>query len=381
MKRRQIIVSVIISLLILIPGALAYQKLSTQDKSTMNAAPKKEMLRSVLTQSFQIQNQAKQIEVDGRVRAVEKINLFAEVTGQIKSGSRNLKKGSTFSEGELLFEIDSEDEKYNLYAQRSALMNSITQIMPDLKFDYPQAFESWKNYLDGFDIQQTLRALPNPSSDSEKYFIAGKNIFNQYYAIKALEDRLRKHQIRAPFNGVFLELNVYPGSLVSPGNPLGSLMNTSKYEIEAPIKMADYEYVKVGQKLSLQSEEMGMSWNGKVNRVSQQLDQSTQSIPVFISVYGRGLKDGLYVKGKLAGANLENVAALPREALVEQTFLYLVIDSTIHKAKVEVLGRDDDSIMVSGIDDSAQVIVSGVNSLYPGQRVSPESINPQNSGQ
>lgn len=368
MNRRKVLVSAILTVITLFASGLVYNGFLAQKKSTVSAKKKKEDVRQVQTNQFPPTIVSSEVFVDGRTSAVEQIDLFAEVTGQLLPG-KSYRKGSYFSKGDLLFEVDSQDDKYSVYAQRSALMNSITQIMPDLKFDYPDAFQKWRSYLDNFNVERNIAALPEVNSKQEKYFISAKNIYNQYYSIKGLEDRLAKHQIYAPFSGVFLSIGAFPGTLISPGLPLAKIMNTSQYEIEAPIRMGEIEYVTRGQELELYSEELDKTWKGRVSRVSNQIDQATQSIPVFISVSGKGLKDGIYLKGKLAGTPLENVSTIPLDAIVDQSYVFLVNDSLLVKEKIEILSRGEQSATARGLNGTEEVVIRGINSLYAGQKV------------
>jgi membrane fusion protein (multidrug efflux system) len=56
--------------------------------------------------------------------------------------------------------------------------------MPDLKIDYPESFAQWQEYLDRFELEQPIAAFPTPINKQEKYFIASRNLYNQYYSIK-----------------------------------------------------------------------------------------------------------------------------------------------------------------------------------------------------
>ncbi len=373
MKIRQWIISGILTAIILIGGSFIYQKFSAQKESTITDNEVKEILRPVVTKSFARSTIKNTIQIDGRLSAFEKIDIAAEATGRLLDVNNKLKEGSYFSEGELLFEIESTDERLSLHAQRSSLLNSITQIMPDLKFDYPLAFDKWKKYLDEFDVERPVRALPKISNQQEKYFVAGKNIYNQYYTIKAQEERLKNFSVYAPFNGVLLSLNVYPGSLVNQGASLGRAMNTSKYELIAPLAMDQLKYAGIGQSVKLYSEELDKNYYGTVSRVSRQIDQSTQSVPLYISVSGSGLRDGMYLKGSLNAGGIKGAIALPREAIVDQNHVYVFLDSVVHKKAIEIVGRDESLVFAKGIEEDDQIITSGVNTLYEGQKVTQQN--------
>ncbi len=368
MIKRQWIISAIVSLLILLIGGAISAKLKSQKKSTVTDTPIAQEIIFVNTQSFPIESIQSKISIDGRIQAIEKIDVAAEVQGRLLPINKKWKKGSYFKEGELLFQIDSQDEKFNLFAQRSSLMNAITQIMPDLKLDYPAAFNKWKTYLDNFQVEQSTPALPTISSEQEKYFVASKNIYTTFYNIKGLEDRFKNYQVYAPFSGVFLSVNAYPGSMVSPGIPLANIMNTNFYELSAPINQKDFGLIKQGQSVDLIAEDLGKKFKGTISRISNTIDQTTQSIPVYVNVSGRGLRDGMYLKGELKGSQIRSVASLPREAIVNQNLIYVLKDSIITQKEVEVVLRNDDKVHVRGVESNDEVVVRGVNSLSPGQK-------------
>ena len=370
MKRRQWIISLVLTVLLIGLAAFAFQKMKSQKESTVSDAKEiKEEIRKINTSQFEKQNIKSSIAIDGRLNAYEKVDLFSEVTGRLLDGSGRYREGSYFSEGDILFQIDNRDDQFNLYAQRSTLLNSITQIMPDMKFDYPESFQKWKSYLDQFNVEQSVRPLPTVSNEKEKYYISGKNIYNQYYTIKSMEDRMSNYSISAPFSGVFLTVNKFPGSLVSPGAPLGRIMNTSQFELVATVGMSDLKYVKSGQRVELYSDELGKKWKGTVNRIAKQIDQSTQSIPIYINVQGNGLRDGVFLKGNLSGSNLSDVNRIPKNILSGDNEIFVFRDSTISKKEIEVISIEENDLIVKGIDPTDQVVVSSINNLYDGQKV------------
>ena len=342
--------------------------LKAQKKSTVTDTPIAQEIIFVTTQFFPIESVQSKISIDGRIQAIEKIDVAAEVQGRLLSIDKKWKEGSYFNKGDLLFQVDSQDEKFNLYAQRSSLMNAITQIMPDLKIDYPEAFNKWKTYLDNFQVEQTTPALPTISSQQEKYFVASKNIYTTFYNIKGLEDRFKNYQVYAPFSGVFLSVNAHPGSMVSPGAPLANIMNTNSYELSAPINQKDFGLIKQGQTVDLLAEDLGKKYKGRISRISNTIDQTTQSIPVYVNVSGIGLRDGMYLKGELKGSQIGNVSSLPREAIVNQNLIYILKDSIITQKDIEVVLRTDDQVHVRGVESNDEVIVRGINSLSPGQK-------------
>ena len=374
MNKRKLIISVILTFLILVVGMLAYHKLGSKKPPVRKNFEQAKELREVEVAQFLVENADNNIVIDGRLNSYQTVNLSSKVTGQLNASSKAFKKGAYFKKGELIFDIDQREAKYNLFALRSNLLNQITQIMPDLKLDYPQAFQNWKKYLDEFDVESPVKELPVITNDQEKYYVASKNIYNTYYSIKSNEARLSDYQIYAPFSGVVTATNVFEGSMISPGLQLGTLTSTGYYELEAPLSETQLQYVKVGQQVELVSELSGKKWVGKVNRISSTIDPATQSIPLFIGVSGSGLKEGMYLKGNLRGSSLKQVAALPKDIIVDQEYVYSVKDSTINQTKLEIVSRDDEHVYVAGLDQDKWIVRSTTSGLYEGQKVSPKRI-------
>lgn len=366
---RKILLSLLLTFIILAVGAFSYQIMSSQKKSTVSDEVISDKLKTVQVTQFAPEDITNTISIDGRLTAYERVELFAEASGVLKSTSKTIKEGTYVEKGELLFDIDGEDAELNLLAQRSALMTSITQIMPDLKFDYPEAFDKWKAYLDVFDVKQPVRSLPEINSDPEKYYVAGKNIYNQYYTIKSAENRLKDYQVFAPFSGVITAANIYPGQVVNLGVNLGSVMNTGRFEMKAPINLADLKYVKTGQKVKLFSEQLDKTWEGRVSRISRVIDNVTQNLPVYISVWGSGLRDGMYLKGELTANQMKEVIELDKSLIVDQNKVYTVRDSIVSAKEIDIIRQDESKVYVRGIDPSDKIISGSISGIFSGQKV------------
>ncbi|MEM1124127.1 MAG: HlyD family efflux transporter periplasmic adaptor subunit, partial [Bacteroidota bacterium] len=268
--------------------------------SQKEAPPKKEVTETIVSREVKVRKVKNgdirsTIEVQGSLEAYNKVDIFAEVTGAL-STNRAVKVGNYFKKGAVLLDIDREEMKLNILAQKSSLLNAITTLMPDLKIDYPESFQQWKTYIDNFDVEQSIRAFPKPLNDQEKYFIASKNLLNQYYTIKSAENRLQKYTVYAPFSGVITQSNIQPGALVRAGQKMAELMGTGTYEVKATINLEDLKFIKTGNKVNLYSDAMDGQWTGTVKRISDQIDPNTQSVIAYIGVLGKGLREGMYLR-------------------------------------------------------------------------------------
>lgn len=371
MNQRKWIISLMLTFFLLLIGMIGY-RLMSRNNNTLEATEKpKERLRSVSVTQFAAGAAENYIAIDGRLSAYEQVHLVANVSGILLPTSKEIKKGKFFKKGDLLFDIDQRKAKFNLFALRSNLLNAITLIMPDLKLDYPTAFEHWKAYLEDFEVEEAVKPLPEVSSEQEKYYVAAKNIYQLYYNIKSAEATLSDFKIYAPFSGVITFANVFPGTLVMPGQALATIINTSRYELEAPVAEQDLKYLKRGNTVNLQADGSAASWLGKVERLGNQIDPVTQSIPVYISVSGKGLREGMYLRGQVKGNPLQDVVKIPKSLIVNQTYLFTLQDSLLSLTPLTIETRDDEFVYLNNFSLDHWVVISPPEGLFAGQKVIP----------
>lgn len=309
------------------------------------------------------------LEVQGELVAFDKIDIFTEVSGTLLHTEKPFKVGSYFPKGSVLIQVDDQEARLNLLSQKSSLLNAITQMMPDLKIDYPDSYGPWQEYLDNFDPEKPLTAFPKPRDKQEKYFVASRNLHSQYYSIKSAEERLSKFIVRAPFSGVITEATINPGALVRAGQKMGELMNTNNYELVATIPLSDLDYIRLGSRVDLQSRDITGTWSGRVKRISDQVDASTQTVKVFISVRGKALREGMYMLGQIDARDIKNAIRLPRRLLVEQKGVYAVEDQKLRLKPVEVVKITEEYAIVRGLADGTKVLKTPITGAFDGMQV------------
>ncbi len=366
-RKISVVAGIVIPLVI---AAFAFNYLSSQ-----KAPPKKKSFTGSDTRRVEIitvENNLvpSTLDVQGRLVAFDKIDILAEVSGILEPTSTTFKVGSRFAKNSVMLKIDSEEAELNLLSQKSTLLNAITQLMPDLKIDYPESFDHWRTYLQQFDIEKLIQSFPEPLDDKEKFFIATRNILSQYYNIKSAETRLSKYNIYAPFSGVITETMINPGSLVRVGQKLGALMNTNNYELEVTVRLAELNFIKVGSLVSLHSDDIAGNWNGRVNRISDQIDAGTQTVIVFIGVTGGKLKEGMYLRGGVKLKNIENAFELSRDLLVNQSKVYIIQDdSLLALQEVDVVKSTETTVIISGLKNGTKLLKEVFPGIFEGMKV------------
>ena len=362
-------ISIVAALLLLFGAILTTVYLSQQKQAPKKKASTQQNLREVVVRQIKNESLLSQIDLQGRLVAFNKIDLFAEVGGVLLNSAKPFKVGTYFPKGAILLQLDQEEARLSLLSQKSNLLNAITQMMPDLKIDYPENYPAWKAYIDQFSIEGELKAFPEPKNEQEKFFVASRNIHSQYYTIKSASTRLNKYTIYAPFSGVITAANVNEGSLIRTGQQLGTLMNTTNYELEATSTLSDLQYLKVGSTVDLYSNDIAGSWKGKVKRISDQIDPTTQTVTIFIGVSGKNLREGMYLRGKVSTRQIANATRVSRDLIIDQNAIFIARDSQLQLQQIELVKVDNATAIVRGLPDGYYVPVKPVSGAYNGMKI------------
>jgi len=296
-----------------------------------------------------------EINIIGKTVGKQKIEIFSEVSGVLENTSKEFLEGISYNKNEVLLRINNDENYMSLVSQRSSLLNLITKVIPDLKFDYPTSYENWKNYLENFEIEKTTKALPKAANNQEKYYIAGQGIYQTYYNIKSLETRQAKFTIRAPFSGVVSQSMIKPGTLVRSGQKLGEFFNPGIYDLEVEINRTEIDFIKINDKVELTDATTQKIWTGKVTRISDIIDSQTQTVKIFITVIGNGLREGLYLNGNIKTSVQSNAFSLPRKLILNNSEVFVVENGKINRKKVNIIQTREEYCIVSGLEDGTLI--------------------------
>ena len=373
------VLKAVIGIVIVVVGYFGMMWLFDQ-KEEAPRKPVEKRVRTVETRRISNGELATTLDIQGRLQAYNKIELFSEVGGTVEETGRPLKEGTYFPKGEVILRIDDEEARLNLQAQKATLMNAIAQIMPDLKIDYPNSFGAWETYLDEFSVDEPLPTLPESADQGEKLFIAGRNLYTQYYSIKSLEERLSKYVIYAPFSGVLTQVMIDRGAVVRSGQALGELMATGYYELVATVPLSDLEYLQTGGKVKLYSEDIPGEWEGTIRRISDQIETGSQTVEVYVGVSGKELREGMYMRGDAAARTLDNVVEIDRTLLIDEKEVYVVRNDTLLALQpVTVRKANRTTAIVSGLDDGTELLTSTVPGAFDGMLVRIAEENPEDA--
>ncbi len=366
MDKRKLILSILGVVLIALSFYVA--KLIIASKSTPTPRPTK-VVKTVFVET--VRNGAVPIFVpaNGNLLAKSRVELYSEVQGVFKRGSKLFKPGQEYRQGELIIGIDASEYRASVQSAKSNLYNLITSIMPDLRLDYPEISPKWQAYLNGFDLNQSTPQLPELSTEKERYFISGRGILTSYYNVKNLEERLSKYNIRAPFSGVLTEALVTEGTLIRSGQKLGEFIDTGIYELEVAVSKTFSDMLRVGEKVELVNLERTNTYMGTVSRINARVDQNSQTITAFIEVRDPSLKEGMYLEANLHAKEEADAIEIDRGLLLEGDRIFVVRDTILDLIDVRPVYFTDKSVVLKDVPDGITIVSKPVVGAYAGMLV------------
>jgi multidrug efflux pump subunit AcrA (membrane-fusion protein) len=325
-----------------------------------------EVEKVVSVEKVTLENLKSEIQLLGIIHSANKIELFAEQSGILKNN--HFKEGKFFKQGEIILDIDGDEFNQNVKAQKGELIMRVSQLIPDIKIDFPEEFTTWENFLNQIDLHKKLPTIPSLNNPKLKRFVAGKGLLNLYYSIEGLEKKLAKFTIEAPFDGVITEVNVQKGTLVRVGQKLGEFIAVNSYELESEVSVNDLQYLKIGTALNFKQNNVLQAWKGEIIRINSKIDPKTQRIKVYAQVNGEGIKDGMYVSAFTEGIVWEDVFAVNRQ-LVQNGKIYIVKKNQLKLKNIQVLFENESQTIVKGLNNGDLFLQNNLKGLYEGMVV------------
>jgi multidrug efflux pump subunit AcrA (membrane-fusion protein) len=315
--------------------------------STEKESNKREVepeVRLVETQSVNFEDLVLEIEGNGVVESKKTLSVISEATGPVLYAKNDLKDGTFVNTGELILEIDSREVENNLYTMRSEFLNSLALVLPEIKIEDPDAYSKWYDYFYSLDIHETIPELPDISGSQEKIKLSTRSVFSKYYAVKNQEILLSKYKMTAPFAGYIKSNGIVEGSYVSRGSQLFTLSDAVNVEIAVPLLVDEFSLINFSSlptaKVFPDKHEEEVMY-GKIYRKETLLNRNSQTLNVYVSFTNSRLNSyflpGNYVKVRIEGMTLKNVAKIPRYVIDNENFVYTVEDGKLARRKIELV--------------------------------------------
>ncbi len=305
----------------------------------------------------------------GRITSTQTLDLYSEVTGILMPGNIPFLPGKSFSKGDLLLKIDDRQTILELNSKKSELMSALATVLPEIKVDFPDEYQIWQDYFNQCDFNHKLTSLPETENQKIKLYLSRFNVYKLYFAVKDLEITLEKHFIYAPFNGSIVSTQLRSGSNARIGSLLGQIINLDDLEVEIPISVQDVQWIDHDKKVHLESVELSAYWTGTIARLGSSLDQNTQTIQLYVKVTNNhvALPQGAFLKATIPGKPVKNAFTLPRSAIYNDSYVYLIKDGMFQIRDVSVARKEKSMVVINeGLNNGDTLVAEMLQGIAPG---------------
>ncbi len=301
----------------------------------------------------------------GEITALQSADLSFELGGQITDLLAD--EGATVAAGDVLARVDTallETDAARLRASRAALE-------ADLDAAERRLARQQELKERGFSPEQALDQA-RAAVDSLTARIAETDA-----ALSAVDVRIGKAVLRAPYAGRVAARMVDTGATVAGGTPIFRLMQTGAAEVRVGLP----GWVDATPGTEWQITINGTAISGTLTALRPDIDPATRTRTALLSVEGSAAPFGTIAEVTVPREIEVPGAWIPRAALREGapgvwTVLVIDADERVRPAIVEILHAEADRLYVRGsLTDGMPLITGGPHRIAPGQRVAPQGAS------
>lgn len=374
----------------------------------------------------------REVSSNGEIRSKEHLTIISEVSGTVKSIPAE--EGGKIKRGGLIALIDTRKILVQKQAALSALASARKSVKEELlnlraaynqaEINYEQALRALKSTEELYKIQSASDEQLSAAKDKfklakETYLSSlqrlnlreGRNI-NDSRDTKAKDDTmiiensvevkhakanldeidndLKNCSIRSPINGIVTRIPLEKGSVVGPGSVIAEVQDKKQLEVVVNIDEVDIGYVKIGQKVRVESDTfIDSTLNGKVTYIApvivQKGDSRTCQVKIDIEDPENLAKIGASCSIYITVEKKDNVPAIGIDEYLldkdkkyafkliktgKESNLYKVVKTEI---KTGIIGIEKIEV-VSGLKKRDKIATGNLKSLSDGQIVTVKPV-------
>lgn len=341
-------------LVITLAGAVAGCGSAEADADDTNAAEYARVInvevREIETRPF-----VEEIRLTASVMANQDVQVAAEESGTIREILAE--KGTRVSKGQPIAKIDD--------------MILLAQV-EHARAQSDLAAQTW---------DRRKRLYEEDQVGSEISYLEAKAAAEQAFAnLKALEGRLARTTIRAPFAGVLEQRMVEVGSMVAPGQVVARVVDLDPVKVVAGVPERYAADVRKGAQADVTLDVLpGEVHQAAIQYVGSTVDPQSRTFPIEVVVPNPGglIKPEMVANVTVARRDLDSAVVVPQDALVrvENGYVLFVASdrdgTTVAEVRPVVLGPTQRNLVVveSGVEPGERLIVIGQKSVTDGDRI------------
>ncbi len=316
----------------------------TQGGGMRNNAPAAVTLAPVRSERV-----SQKLEALGNARANESVDISTKISNIVTAV--RFRDGERVKRGQVLVQLDNAQARADVAAAQAALTES------------ESLYNRSRELLD-------TQALSKSSFDQLEATLKANRA-----RLGAAQARLEDTVIRAPFSGRVGLRRVSVGTLISPGDVITTLDDTSVIKLDFSVPENFLATLREGLSIRASAPAFpGRSFAGSVASIDSRVDMNTRSVTVraLLANEDGALKPGMFLNVSLANDEREALV-IPEEALTpeaDRQFVFVVADGKASRREVRIGGRRPGTVEVlAGLNAGERVIVEGTQKVRDGAQV------------
>lgn len=325
------------------------------------------------------------VQGQGTVSPRTESALVAEVPGRVLRISENFVEGGFFEPGETLLWLDDRDARAALASAQAQVAQARLTLERELE-ESRLAREEWERF--GREGEPSALVLREPQLEQTRAALAAAEAQRD----KAQRD-LERTRVSAPYAGRVREKLVDVGDFLQPGARAALLYAVDYVEIRVPLfdedlAFLDLPFARRGESIATRGPSAVVrgrfagsvhEWRGTVHRTEGEVDARSRMVHVVVRVadpYGEAaaasvpLAVGMFVDVAIEGRRVENAVTLPRNALLPDGRIGVVVDGRLRLRLPTVLrATREEIVLAAGVQDGEQVLLTRLDALVDGMSV------------
>jgi membrane fusion protein, multidrug efflux system len=304
--------------------------------------------------------------ISGDLHPIETVVVRARLEGDLDAV--NVREGDVVRTGQVLARFDANEQESAL---RSAEADRVAA-QAELSNAEWNADQSTQLLKAGAISEQANKTAQQAVTTAKARLAAAEA------RVRATSVVVRGTRVLAPTNGVVSKREVESGEHVSRGSPMFEVVRNDVLELVAAVPARAAGAVRVNQPVRFVAD--GKDFGGRVARVSPTIDPTTRSITVYVEVPNPSgaIRGGTFATGQVVSRTVENVLAIPRDAVHyaadgQSQYAYRIVNDAIEFATLKV-GVTDDRLglveVIEGLKAGDRIITGNVGNVGRGMKVS-----------
>ncbi len=335
-------------LLWLASGALRRE--SPGADGTQGSTPAPTAVARVQIRAQQAESVTRTISVYGRTAPARTVQIKAETSGRVSAVG--ISRGEPARAGQTLLQLDLRDRQGRLEQARASVS------------EYQSAWES----------QQALKPQ-GYVSDTQLAETRAKLEGARAELLRAELD-LDYMTLRAPFDGTVQERAVEVGDFVRPGDPVVTFVDNTRLIVTGSIAEQDAGFVRVGGAATA-ALVTGQNVKGRIRYLAPVAEEATRTFTVELEISNPGgkLPAGVTAEMRIPGGEVLAYRLAPSlltlDAGGELGVKTVDANKQVEFHRVQIARSEANGVWVTGLPESASIIVVGQGYVSAGQPVQP----------